>query len=116
MLDLMFRKPVIPQTFSETKKSSKSTSKRKNKLDSVVLNKENARPDVLTVPGPTNPDQPQLRYYIQKLLNLRQEDIRNLSVSSCTTPERPMKSKTKERTPSLSTLSLSSTSCSLKKS
>lgn len=111
-----FRRPVVPQTFPERRKSSKPASKHKKKLDSAAIGKENAKSELFAVPESTNPDQPQLRYYIQKLLNLRQEDIRNLSVSSCTTPERPMKSKTKEKTPPLSTLSLSSTSCSLKKS
>ena len=111
-----FKRPVAPKSFPKPLKSSKPASKPKRQLDSVVTHKENDKTEVFAVPGSTNPDQPQLRYYIEKLLNLRQEDIRNLSVSSCTTPERPIKTNTKKKNPPSSSLSLSSTSCSLQKS
>ena len=63
----------------------------------------------------SHPPQPHLRYYIEKLLSLRQEDVQNLSVSS-STPDRQMESQRQEKTMTSSSLSLSSTSCSVEDS
>eukprot|EP00092_Neocalanus_flemingeri_P021488 GFUD01023302.1.p1 GENE.GFUD01023302.1~~GFUD01023302.1.p1 ORF type:complete len:485 (+),score=197.67 GFUD01023302.1:55-1455(+) len=64
-------------------------------------------------PPPTN--QPKLRYYIEKLLHLRHEDVQNLSVSSCvSSPDMQRERQSKPKTMTTSTLSLSSTSCSVK--
>merc|ERR1719318_731104 len=71
-------------------------------------------PKKASLPPPHTP-QPHLRYYIEKLLSLRQEDVQNLSVSS-STPDRQMESQRQKKTVTSSSLSQSSASCRVEES
>jgi len=114
-----FLRSDIPQTLSKQIKNSKTVSKpKKMRIPTLkvqnVPQQENVRPAKLPASQYDEPDQPQLRYYIEKLLNLRQEDIQNLSVSSCTTPEGPVETRIR-KIPPPSSFSLSSTRSTMRK-